>query len=118
MFTLGQLESLIATSGTNIKPDVTIVLKSKGKKYEKKSTGDGPIDACYKAIDTMTKMKGELLDYSIKSVSRGKDALGEVTVNVKFKDQDIKATGTSTDILEASAKAYINAINKVLAQKK
>ncbi|MFC1510079.1 2-isopropylmalate synthase [Candidatus Omnitrophota bacterium] len=110
------LVSLSAKTGTNIKPDVHVVLKSKGKKYEQSSTGDGPVDACYKAIESMVEMKGVLLDYTLKSVTRGKDALGEVTVKVKMKDKTIVSHGTSTDILEASAKAYINAINKILSK--
>jgi len=110
------MESLVAKSGTNIKPEIDIVLKSKEKIYKRSSSGDGPVDACYKAIDAITKIKGELLDYSIQSVTRGKDALGEVTVRVKFKDKKVIAHGTSTDILEASAKAYINAVNKVLSK--
>lgn len=110
------LESLSATSGTGIKPDVQVVLKSQGKTYRKQSSGDGPIDACYKAIDAITKVKGELLDYSIQSVTSGKDALGEVTVKVKMKGKSVIAHGASTDILEASAKAYINALNKILTQ--
>ncbi len=108
------LVNLVSKSGTNIKTEVNIVLKSKGKNYEKVSSGDGPVDACYKAIDAITKIKGELLDYSIQSVTQGKDALGEVTVKVKFDDRNVIAHGTSTDILEASAKAYLNALNKVL----
>ena len=110
------LVSLSSQSGTNIKTKVEVVLESKGKKYEHSSSGDGPVDACYKAIDAVTKMKGELLDYSIQSVTHGKDALGEVMVKVKIKEKSVIAHGTSTDILEASAKAYINAINKVLSQ--
>ena len=74
------------------------------------------MDACYKAIDGITKMNGELLDYAIQSVTRGKDALGEVTIKVKINNKSVIAHGTSTDILEASAKAYINAINKALSQ--
>ncbi len=109
------LVSLKTTSGTNIKPHVEVVLKSKGKTFEASSSGDGPIDACYKAIDSITNMKGELLDYSIQSVTRGQDALGEVTLKVKIKDKSVIVHGASTDILEASAKAYLNAINKVLS---
>ncbi|HNV24203.1 MAG TPA: 2-isopropylmalate synthase, partial [Candidatus Omnitrophota bacterium] len=76
------LESLKAEIGTDIAPQVHVELKFKGKTFKKTSTGDGPVDACYKAIDDITKMKGELLDYSIQSVTQGKDALGEVTVKV------------------------------------
>jgi len=111
------LESLTARSGTNIAAEVEVALKSKGKKYSQSSSGDGPIDACYKAIDSMVDIKGILLDYSIKSVSKGKDAMGEVTVKVDFEGKVIIAHGVSTDILEASAKAYINAVNKVILEK-
>ena len=109
------LVSLATRSGTNIKTEVTIVLRSKTKTYKKSSSGDGPVDACYKAIDAITRVKGKLLDYSIHSVTQGKDALGEVTIKVKFKDKSVIARGASTDILEASAKAYVNALNKVVA---
>ncbi len=111
------LVSLESQSGTDIKSKVDVVLKCKGKKFHKSHTGDGPVDACYKAIDAIVKVKGELLDYAIQSVTRGKDALGEVTIKAKIKSSSVIAHGTSTDILEASAKAYINAINKVLSQK-
>lgn len=109
-----EMVSLVSKSGTDIKTDVEIVLKSKGKEHKKSGTGDGPVDACYKAIDSIAGVKGELLDYSIQSVTRGKDALGEVTVKVMVNDKSVIAHGTSTDILEASAKAYLNAINKIL----
>jgi len=111
------LVSLTTTSGTNRIPKVNVALKSaKGKTYKRNSTGDGPIDACYKAIDSITKLKGELLEYSIQSVTHGKDALGEVTVKVKIKDKSVISHGTSTDIIVASAQAYINAVNKILSQ--
>ena len=76
------------------------------------------MDACYKAIESMTKLKANLLDYSIKSVTQGKDALGEVTVKVSIEGETVIGRGASTDIIEASAKAYINAINKFVAHQK
>ena len=109
------LVSLTTKSGTHIKPQVEVVLKSKGKIFKAQSSGDGPVDACYKAIDRITKTPGELLDYSIQSVSRGKDALGEVTLKVKINGKNVISHGASTDILEASAKAYMNSVNKVLS---
>jgi 2-isopropylmalate synthase len=111
-----ELKSLLVTSGTNIAPQVEITLISKGKTYKKKSSGDGPVDACYKAIESLTKRKAKLLEYGIQSVTQGKDALGEVTVKVSVDDKSVIGHGASTDIIEASAKAYINAINKVIAQ--
>ncbi len=110
------LKDLVTTSGTGIVPQVEVSLKSKGKIYKKSSSGDGPVDACYRAIDSVTGMKGELLDYSIQSVTQGKDALGEVTIKVNIKGKKVIAHGTSTDIIVASAKAYVDAINKVIAQ--
>jgi 2-isopropylmalate synthase len=77
------------------------------------STGDGPVDACYKAIDKITGSSGKLLDYQIRSVTGGKDALGEVSVKISFKGKVVSGRGASTDIIEASIKAYINAVNKI-----
>jgi 2-isopropylmalate synthase len=111
-----ELKSLMVTSGTNIAPNVEITLLSKGKTYKKQSSGDGPVDACYKAIESVTKRKAKLLEYGIQSVTQGKDALGEVTVKVAVDGKNVIGHGASTDIIEASAKAYINAINKVIAQ--
>jgi len=111
-----QLKYLHITSGTQTVPSATLKLKSKGRVFVTSSSGDGPIDACYKAIDKVTKIKGELLDYSIQSVTRGKDALGEVSIKIKAKNKEVIGRGASTDIIEASAKAYINAINKLLSK--
>ena len=106
--------SLSVVSGTNIAPQATVAIDSQGKAKEASSTGDGPVDACYKAIEKIVKVKAELLDYSIQSVTHGKDALGEVTVKVRIKGKKYIGHGASTDILEASAKAYLNAINKMV----
>ncbi|MFH1655400.1 MAG: 2-isopropylmalate synthase [Candidatus Omnitrophota bacterium] len=111
-----QLSSLQIASGTHTAPSATVKLKSKGKFFVKSSSGDGPVDALYKAIDKITKVKGELLDYSIQSVTRGKDALGEVSIKIRANKQEVIGRGASTDIIEASAKAYLNAINKVLSK--
>ncbi|MBF0493792.1 MAG: 2-isopropylmalate synthase, partial [Candidatus Omnitrophica bacterium] len=74
---------------------------------------DGPVDACFKTIDKITGMKGKLLDYKVNAVTRGKDALGEVYVKVEFKGNVVVARASSTDIIEASVLAYVNAINRV-----
>jgi 2-isopropylmalate synthase len=76
-------------------------------------TGDGPVDASLKAIDRLTNTRGRLMDYSLRAVSQGKDALGEVTVKVDFGDGElITGKGASTDIIEASARAYLSAVNR------
>jgi 2-isopropylmalate synthase len=112
---LWMLESLVVTSGTQIKPQVDIHLKSAGKVFSQTATGDGPIDACYLAIDEITGLKGKLLNYGIQSVTQGKDAQGEVRVRVNFEGQKVTGIGTSTDVIEASVKAYVNAVNKALS---
>ena len=99
-------------SGDQVKPAATISLKFSSKVLEASSTGDGPVDACYKAIDKITGMAGKLADYQIRSVTGGKDALGEVSVKVESKGRVFSGRGASTDIIEASIKAYVNAINK------
>ena len=113
-----KLLSVKVVSETDKAPIANVKITSKGKIYQLEATGDGPVDACYKAIDKIVKSKGKLIDYALQSVTRGKDALGEVVIKVKFKNEVIVAKSSSTDIFEASAKAYINAINKVLFSSK
>jgi len=109
------LDNLFFTAGTKIAPRVEITLKSRGKLYKKVSSGDGPVDAAYKAVEAITKTKAKLLDYSIQSVTQGKDAMGGVTVKVDVGGKIVISHGTSTDILEASVLAFLNAINKAIA---
>ncbi len=81
------------------------------------SIGDGPVDAVLKAIDRLTCTKGKLLDYALRAVSQGMDALGEVTAKVDFGDgQLVVGKGASTDVIEASARAYLNAVNRHLGR--
>lgn len=108
-----RLDYLKVCSGTDTVPQAKVCLKSKGKTYEATSSGDGPVEASYKAIDKITKIKGGLLDYSVSAVTSGKDALGEVSVRIKARGKEVTGRGASTDIIEASAKAYLNAINKL-----
>lgn len=105
------------TSGDEIKPAAEITLQCKGKTSSAVSTGDGPVDACYRAIDRITAMKGKLLDYQIRSVTSGKDALGEVSVKIGSEKRIVSGRASSTDIIEASVKAYINAVNKLACRK-
>jgi 2-isopropylmalate synthase len=112
------LKELTVKSGTNIDPQVEVRLVCEGKTKSRKATGDGPIDACYVAIDEITGLKGKLLNYGIQSVTQGKDAQGEVRVRVSFNGQKAVGIGTSTDVIEASVKAYLNAVNKVCAARK
>jgi 2-isopropylmalate synthase len=108
-----KLEDLKVTSGMHMIPAAQVTLRLKNKLRKSASSGDGPIDACYKAIDKITGIKGRLLDYSIQSVTAGKDALGEVSVRIQAKGKESLGKGRSTDIIEASAKAYLNAVSKI-----
>lgn len=91
-----------------------IRLKKEGIVYEEVSIGDGPINAAYNAIDKITgKICDSLENYSIHSVSDGKDALGEVTVKLRMKDHVVTGRGLSTDIIESSILAYLNGVNKL-----
>jgi 2-isopropylmalate synthase len=108
-----KLESFVVNSGTNVTPAASVNLKYKNKVLSAKSSGDGPVDACFKAIDKITAIKGELQDYHIEAVTKGKDALGEVGLKLKAKGKTVTSRGSSTDIIEASVRAYINALNKI-----
>ncbi len=106
------------TSGTGTIPTSTVRLKKDGRIHEDAACGDGPVDATYKTIDRITQTGAELVDYSLRAVTSGRDALGEVTVKIKKGDRVFTGKGASTDIIEASAKAYINALNRLAARMK
>ncbi len=112
------LEYIHTSSGSQTVPTATIRLKKEGKIIEDAACGDGPVDAAYKTIDRITGVKGKLLDYSLRAVTGGQDALGEVTVKIKEGKEVFVGRGTSTDIIEASAKAYLNAVNKLVRKRK
>lgn len=112
------LDRFFVKSGNKTTPFAEIILKKKGKVISSESSGDGPVDACYKAIEKLTSIKIKLLDYSVKSITKGKDALGEVMVKLDYKNMIVTGRAASTDIIEASVKAYLNAINKIYSFKK
>ena len=103
------------TSGNQTLPTATIRLEKEGKTIQDAACGDGPVDACYKTIDRITRLSPSLIDYTLRAVTGGKDALGEVSVKLRARGVDVVGRGTSTDIIEASAKAYVNAINKLVS---
>jgi len=105
-------------SGKNIEPHATVELVKGAISKKESSSGDGPVDACYRAIEKITGIKFKLLDYSLKAATGGRDALGEVSVRVKASTGlELSGRGASTDIVEASAKAYVSAVNKFLFAK-
>ncbi|MDP2913371.1 MAG: 2-isopropylmalate synthase [Candidatus Omnitrophota bacterium] len=112
-----RLHHFYIASGDQVKPAANIKLKFQKKVLEASSTGDGPVDACYRAIDKITGAGGKLLDYRIASVTSGKDALGEVSVKIASKNAVVTGRGVSTDIIEASIKAYLSAVNRLMYKK-
>jgi len=113
-----KLVSFKTVSGNETAPYAEIKLKVAGKVKESSSIGDGPVDASYKAIDKLTGLKGRLSDYQIRAVTTGKDAQGEVTLRYISGGREVSGRGTSTDVIEASIKAYMDAMNKIAAKKK
>lgn len=107
------LEEIFVISGTKQKPQATIKIKEKDKIIEKTASGDGPIDAAYKAIGEITKTKASLLKFEVKAITGGTDALGEVMVSIKEGGRIVRGYGADCDIIVASCKAYISAINKL-----
>lgn len=101
-------------SGDRAIPTATVELDKAGEILREASTGNGPVEAIYNAIDRITGVKLKLSDYEVTSISAGKDAMGEVSIAVNHNDKTIHATASSTDILMASAKAYLNVVNKIL----
>ncbi len=109
-----ELVSIRVTTGTDIVPRASVKIKYKRKVFEAESNGDGPVDACYRAIDKITKIKARLVNYKIEAVTIGKDAQGLVRVEIEIKGEAAFGRGASTDILEASVKAYLDALNKAV----
>lgn len=112
-----QLVDLSVSSGMKKEPKAAIRMKVKGKMVKKISSGDGPVDATYKAIASITKTKSGLLKFEVKSITGGTDALGEVIVSLEEEGRTVRGHGADTDIIVAAAKAYINALNKLAVRK-
>ena len=112
------LIDLKVSSGMSEKPEAMIRLKIGEDIVEKTENGDGPVDAVYKAIRALTETKSRLLKYEVKGITGGTDALGEVIVTLEEDGRSVSGNGADTDIIVASAKAYINVLNKLAARKK
>jgi 2-isopropylmalate synthase len=111
---LWELAGLQVIAGSNSIPTATVTLRdTNGQTVLDASIGDGPVDAIYSAIQRLTGVRVSLSDYRIRAVSRGKEAQGEVWVELEHNDRKIRGRGLSTDILEASALAYLAAINRL-----
>jgi len=107
-----EIEYLHVISGTGVIPSATVKLKKDGQSFQDSGVGDGPVDAVLAAIDAITGMKGRLQDYALRAATGGKDAIGEVSMKVDFDGTVVSGRGASTDVIEASARAYLSALNR------
>ena len=104
------------SAGTGTIATATIELTDENEKIHcDAATGDGPVDAVFRALERISGIPGVLEQYHVGSVSSGKDAQGEVRVEVRIKGELFTGRSVSTDIIESSAKAYLQAINKAIA---
>ncbi len=110
------LVALTAHSETGELPYARVVMADGGQEHETKSQGSGPVDAAFKAIESLVKSGANLLLYSVNNITSGTDSQGEVTVRLTREGRIVNGQGADTDIVVASAKAYINALNKLLSK--
>jgi 2-isopropylmalate synthase len=113
-----ELDFLSVTSGTDLIPTATVQMKVDGKTVKKAQFGDGPVDAAFRAIRSISADKTRLLRFEISAITGGTDAQGEVAVQLEEGRYTVLGQAASTDIIVASAKAYVNALNKLEYLKK
>ena len=114
-----ELMGIQVSSGNQVFPTATLRMDCAGEIVTEAAYCDGgPIDAVYRTIDRITGLDCDLESYAIDAITSGKDALGEVTVKLKYNDDLFIGRGVSIDVIEASAKAYMSAVNKILYENK
>jgi 2-isopropylmalate synthase len=111
-----RLVTMNQASGMGERPHARIVLAENGAEKRAESQGDGPVDATFKAIESVAKSGAELLLYSVNAVTQGTESQGEVTVRLAKGGRIVNGIGADTDIVVASAKAYISALNKLASK--
>ncbi|KNH21242.1 2-isopropylmalate synthase [Priestia megaterium] len=108
-----ELIDLQVISNTNF-PSASVKIKKGDQILKSSAVGSGPIDALYSAITEISDLDIKLIEYNISSVSRGKEALGKVKIQVEYRGEKYVAKATDTDVMKASAFAYINAVNSIV----
>jgi len=111
-----RLVTMNQASGMGERPHAKIVLAEHGAETKAEAQGDGPVDATFKAIESVAKSGAELLLYSVNAVTQGTESQGEVTVRLSKGGRIVNGVGADTDIVVASAKAYISALNKLASK--
>ncbi|MCI0528540.1 MAG: hypothetical protein L0Y56_13960, partial [Nitrospira sp.] len=107
------LQYLHVESGSTVIPTATVEVEVEGHRIREVGTGDGPVDAAYRTIAIITRTKSRLMSYEVKAITGGTDAQGEVTVRLEEDGHTAMGYGADTDIIVASAKAYLAALNKL-----
>jgi len=111
---LFRLEMVQVSCGSNAQPTATVRIRTPdGEELMDAAIGTGPVDAIYKAINRVVKVPNDLIEFSVQSVTAGIDAIGEVTIRLKHEDRIFSGRSANTDIIVASAQAYINALNRL-----
>ena len=110
-----KLVAMQSSSQTGEIPTATVTVSLDGEEHTQSSEGSGQVDASFKAIDKVMQHKAELVLYSVNSITSGTDAQGEVTVRLEKEGRVVNGQGADTDIVIASAKAYVNAINHLVS---
>ena len=111
-----QLVTMSQSSGMGERPFAKITLMEAGRERKAESQGDGPVDATFKAIEALARSGAELLLYSVNAVTTGTESQGEVTVRLGKGGRIVNGVGADTDVIVASAKAYISALNKLASK--
>jgi 2-isopropylmalate synthase len=108
-----RLEYLHIYSGTSAIPTATVRIAAGGESVQVASVGDGPVDAVFKAISVASKQSAVLTRYEIRSITKGTEAMGEATVQLECGGKKVIGRGASTDVIEASARAYVDGLNRL-----
>lgn len=107
-----ELEYIQVNAGTNLIPNAVVKINYNGEIYSESATGDGPVDAVFNAIERALSINSEVESYQVRSVTSGREAMGEVIIRIRSGNKSFMGRGISTDIIEASAKAYLSALNQ------
>ncbi len=110
-----KMHTMQIMSGNRMVPLASVTLEKDGQLFTDAATGNGPVDAVFKGIERITGVTGKLCDYDLKAVTMGTDALGEAMVRVEIGETIYSGIGTSPDVIEATARAYLNAYNRYFA---
>jgi 2-isopropylmalate synthase len=109
-----RLELVQVSCGDRARPTATVTLRTPaGEELTDAAIGTGPVDAVYKAINRVVNVPNQLIEFSVQSVTAGIDAIGEVTIRLRYQDKVYSGHAANTDIIVASAQAYVNALNRL-----